>query len=107
MRSFRSIMVSLLEFDLEWLELLLTAFLENGESSKQAVVAPKDGGKETIWKLKERHVGPFERSFTFPSRFKSESMKMSVEAGVLSIKLLKDPEADKEAENSLVIESEI
>jgi HSP20 family molecular chaperone IbpA len=75
----------------------------NGESSKEPV-APE---KEMIWKLKERHVGPFESSFTFPSRFKKESMEMKAEAGVLSIKLLKDHEADKEAENRLVIESEI
>jgi HSP20 family molecular chaperone IbpA len=79
----------------------------NGESSKEHAEPQKEGGKEMIWKLKERHVGPFERSFTFPSAFKKESMELKVEAGVLSIKLLKDHEADKEAKNRLVIESEI
>jgi len=60
-----------------------------------------------MWKLKERHVGPFERSFTFPSYFKKGSMEMNVEAGILSIKLLKDVEADKAAETKRAIESEI
>lgn len=59
------------------------------------------------WKLKERHVGPFERSFTFPSHFRKGSIQMNVEAGVLSIMLLKDGEADKAAETRRVIESEI
>jgi HSP20 family molecular chaperone IbpA len=60
-----------------------------------------------IWKLKERHVGPFERSFTFPSHFIYASMETKIEAGILSIKLLKDHEADKEAEARVAIESEI
>jgi hypothetical protein len=46
-----------------------------------------------IWKLKERHVAPFERSFHFPSNFKFESMEMKIETGGSSIKLLKEKEA--------------
>ena len=51
-----------------------------------------------IWRLKERHVGRFERSFTFPSHFKYGSMETKLEAGVVSIKLLKDVQADKQAD---------
>jgi HSP20 family molecular chaperone IbpA len=80
---------------------------DSGEPGKKVAEAEKNGTKEMIWKLKERRVGPFERSFTFPSRFKTDSMELSVEAGILSIKLVKDPEADKEAEIQLEIASEL
>ena len=60
-----------------------------------------------IWKLKERQAGPFERSLTFSSRFKKESIEMNAVTGVLFIELLKDHDAVKEVQTRLVIESEI
>jgi HSP20 family molecular chaperone IbpA len=78
----------------------------NEEAAKAAGAAPKEGEKGMIWKLKERPVGRFERSFTFPSHFKFASMETKVEAGVLSIKLLKDHQADKEADAKLEIATE-
>ncbi|KAF8851845.1 hypothetical protein BDZ45DRAFT_678817 [Acephala macrosclerotiorum] len=59
------------------------------------------------WKLKERHVGKFERSFTFPSKFKSEDMKSSLEFGVLSLVLPKDKDADLVASAKMEIDNEI
>ncbi|KAE8441113.1 hypothetical protein EG329_005855 [Mollisiaceae sp. DMI_Dod_QoI] len=61
---------------------------------------------ETTWKLKERQVGKFERSFTFPSIIKQNGMKTSLEAGVLSIVLPKDHEADAKVAAKMEIESE-
>jgi HSP20 family molecular chaperone IbpA len=53
------------------------------------------------WKLRERHVGKFERSFTFSSRIQPSGMKTSLDAGLLSIVLPKDREQDaKEAAKS-------
>jgi HSP20 family molecular chaperone IbpA len=81
--------------------------LANEEEAKKSNGAiPKEGEQAMVWKLKERHVGPFERSFTFPSHFKYGSMETEIEAGVLSIKLLKDHEADKIAATQLEIKSE-
>ncbi|CZR69608.1 uncharacterized protein PAC_19508 [Phialocephala subalpina] len=59
------------------------------------------------WKLKERHVGKFERSFTFPSKFKSDGVKTSLEFGVLSIALPKDKEADLDVAAKMEIENEL
>lgn len=40
-----------------------------------------------IWKLRVRHIGKFERSFTFESRIKLSELKISLEAGMLLIVL--------------------
>jgi HSP20 family molecular chaperone IbpA len=83
-------------------------YLANEEESKKGgEVLKKEGEEAMIWKLRERRVGPFERSFTFPSHFKYGSIEIEIEASVFSIKLLKDPEADKIAANQLGIKSEI
>jgi hypothetical protein len=54
-----------------------------------------------IWRLKETHAGLFENTFTLISHFKYRGMDTNLESGVLSTKLLKDRQADKEAETSV------
>jgi HSP20 family molecular chaperone IbpA len=95
-----------LEVTFESERTLSNSHLANGEANKTGAI-PKEGEQAMIWKLGERHVGPFERSFTFPSHFKYGSMETGIEAGVLSITLLKDHEADKIAVAQLEVKSEI
>ena len=80
--------------------------LANEAEAKAAGALSKEGKAGLVWRLKERHVGRFERSFTFPSHFKYGSMQTKLEAGVLSIKLLKDRQADKETAVKHEIETE-
>jgi len=81
----------------------LTVFNGNEDRywSRQACEEP--AGK---WKLRERHVGKFERSFTFPLMVKREDMKASIEDGVLFITIPKDHEAQNWEEAQRVIASE-
>ncbi|KAH8679063.1 hypothetical protein BGZ60DRAFT_402441 [Tricladium varicosporioides] len=56
--------------------------------------------------FKERHVGKFERSFTFPVLIKPDQMKVSLEAGILTIMLPKDTQGENVEEARRVIAAE-
>jgi hypothetical protein len=61
---------------------LSNGHLANEEEAKKGGESHKEGEEAIIWKLRERYVSPFERSFTFPSHFKYGSMETEIEAGV-------------------------
>jgi len=92
-------------FDRPWLTIVGSGEDEaakNGKDDKDS----KDS-EQLTWKLKERHVGRFERSFTFPGKINPLGMKTSLEAGILSIVLPKNIQATEEAKARQEIESEI
>ncbi|KUJ13120.1 HSP20-like chaperone [Mollisia scopiformis] len=78
-------------------------FAGEGEQTQAAALKDSKAPVETslTWRLNERHIGKFERSFTFSSRVKPTEIHTSLDSGVLSIAVPKDKEADaKEAAKS-------